>query len=139
MLMGKQMVLAVLIIAVAFGTVPEFQIRIIQFRSSADRTLMFCPVGIILSAAPGHCFSEVVLPFSLPRIVPFIIPRGKEENDRARQRKDDRHLGNQISAEEIDCHDHRIEDGHIFHLHRDQKVQHDLHVREAHRKPEENG
>ena len=40
MLMGKQMVLTIFIIAVALGTETEFQLRIGLFRSSANRTFM---------------------------------------------------------------------------------------------------
>ena len=44
MLVGKQMLLAVFIIAIAFGTEPEFQIRPVPFRPAANGAFMPCNI-----------------------------------------------------------------------------------------------
>ena len=46
MLMRKEMILTVFIVSVAFGTEPEFQTRVIQFRPAAHRTSMMRAVRI---------------------------------------------------------------------------------------------
>ena len=47
MFMCKQMVLAVFVIAVAFGTESEFQRGILLICSSADGTFMLCNTGVL--------------------------------------------------------------------------------------------
>ena len=45
MLMGKQMLLTILIIAVAFGAKTKFQCGVRLFRLAADRTFVLCDAG----------------------------------------------------------------------------------------------
>lgn len=52
MCMCKKMLLAVLIISVAFGAETELQRRIILVRPSADRAFMLCNLGIALDFMP---------------------------------------------------------------------------------------
>lgn len=49
MLVCKQMILAIFVIAIAFGAETELQARIVLFRPATDRAFMsrnFCPSGI---------------------------------------------------------------------------------------------
>ena len=67
----------VLITAFAFGTIAEFQVRIILLRPAADR-------AFVMGASLGH---DLRLPLEIPfalnlfRIHPVKVPRHKEEQD----------------------------------------------------------
>ena len=139
MLMSKQVILTILVISIALGTVAEFQLRMVQFRSAAYRALVHRSVGVILRVPSRHCFPEIIFALPLFGTVPLIISRGKEENDHAGQRERDRHLCDNISPEKVDGHNNRVDQRHVFHLDRNQEIQHHLHIREAHGKSQEDG
>ena len=67
MFVGEQMVLAVFVGAVAFGTVPKFQIRVVQLGLSADAAFM--PVGLECLAVVFPYLALALHPCRLPRIV----------------------------------------------------------------------
>ena len=80
MRMGKEMLLAVLIISVAFGAETELQHRIILVRPSADRTLMFCDLRIALDFMP-----ELRPSLHLLRRHMDMASGGKEKDDEIQQ------------------------------------------------------
>ena len=75
MLVGKQMVLAILVIPLAFGAKPEFQLFSVLFCPAADRALM---LGHSLRAA--HLLAVNLLSVNLLRRNPMIIPGAEKEN-----------------------------------------------------------
>ena len=76
MLVREQMILAVFIIAVAFGTEAEHQIVSILFCASADRTFMHRSILLPLLHALGIGPS----PVNLFRIVAAHAPHSEKEN-----------------------------------------------------------
>lgn len=66
MLMGKQMILTIFVIAIALGAETEFQVWIIQLGSSADCTFMLC----------HHAASPRFLHLSLKYLLPVNFLRG---------------------------------------------------------------
>ena len=133
--MCKEMILAVLIISIAFGTEPEFQTRIIQLSPSAYCAAVPRPVGIchMRTGLPSEsCLARL---FSWAE--PSHIPAGKEENNKVQQRSRDGNAGRHAASNEIvQCHC-RINQGHPLHFHRQDKEQQYFHVRIYRRKGEE--
>ena len=84
MCMCEQMILAIFIIAITFWTIPEFQIRIIQFCSSADCASVFCPICIAVyrSFRMSHLALEIILSFHLTWCVRLHITWTQEKNDK---------------------------------------------------------
>ena len=75
MAMGKQMILAILVIPVTFGAETEFQIRIILIRLAADGTFVFGDLGISLNV-----LLKLRPPFDLLGIQMHMAPAAQEEN-----------------------------------------------------------
>ena len=73
MLVGKQMLLAVFIIAIAFGTEPEFQIRPVPFRPAANGAFMPCNILRL-----PHLLPVYLLPVDFLWGHPMVIPCGKK-------------------------------------------------------------
>ncbi len=80
MLVGKQMLLAVFIIAIAFGTEPEFQIRPVPFRPAANGAFMPCNILRL-----PHLLPVYLLPVDFLWGHPMVIPCGKKENQEVHQ------------------------------------------------------
>lgn len=78
MLMGKQMILTIFVIAIALGAETEFQVWIIQLGSSADCTFMLCHHA----ASPRflHLRLKYLLPVNFLRGYPSVISGRQEEN-----------------------------------------------------------
>lgn len=66
MFMGKQMILAVFVIAVALGTEAEFQFRVAFIRSAADGAFMLGHLGCI--GISLYIPLKLLLPLYLSRI-----------------------------------------------------------------------
>ena len=64
MCVRKQMILAVFVIAVTFGAISEFQVRIVQFCPSADRT--FVPGSVCIYIVRPFCLLDFFMIFPLP-------------------------------------------------------------------------
>ena len=73
------MVLAILVISVASGAEPEFQVRIILFCLAADGAFMFGDRSVT-HAARVHGLLEIPAAFDLLRLIVGQIPGGKEED-----------------------------------------------------------
>ena len=78
MLMGKQMILAVLVVSIAFGTVTEYQILPVFLCSAADRALMDAGPLLPLPHTPAVDLSPVYLLRGIP---PHIF-HAEEENQK---------------------------------------------------------
>ena len=72
--MCEKMLIAVFVIAVTFGAVPEFQIRIVKLCPVADRTPMSGA-----SRIPGHLSLILNLPVHFLRRHSSVISRGEIE------------------------------------------------------------
>ena len=134
--MCKEMILAVLIISIAFGTEPEFQTRIIQLSPSAYCAAVLRPVCIL------HMRSRLTSEFCLSRLFFWAetsrIPAGQKKDHKIQQRRHDRHPLAQSSAElGIDSH-HHIDKSHPFHLDRKDEIQQHFHIWIDCRKSKEN-
>ena len=91
--MCKQMVAAVLLIPGTFGTVTEFQIRIVCFGLSADITFMdrrFLPVFCL---SPTHCFLKLLLCGPMGLRLLFCREMQYQEYNHRSQRTDDLYCG----------------------------------------------
>ena len=126
MCMCKKMVLAILIISIAFGTETEFQRRIILFRSSADRTFMF-----------GNTGGGMSLPFEfLPALHLSwrhmdMISAGQEENKEIQQGGTDDKPGHNASGKAFEHQHCPVYNSQPLNLNRDNKHKQDLHLREG--------
>ena len=80
MLMGKQMVLTVLIVAVAFGTESKFQLGIGLIRPAADGAFMLCH-----HMCPVYLAFKLMLPFYLFRTPYNAFPVSKEKYNKIEQ------------------------------------------------------
>ena len=80
MSMGKQMILAVLIVSVTLGTETKFQCLIILIRPATDRTFMLGNPGIF-----PDLMSEFRSSLYLPRGHMHVASGGKEENHKVQQ------------------------------------------------------
>lgn len=69
------MILAIFVIAVAFGTESEFQMIPVLLRSAAYRTLVFCNIYL----APMNCLLICLLPADFFGAVTPHVPCRKEE------------------------------------------------------------
>ena len=69
MLVRKQMILTIFIIAVTFRTKPKLQIRIIQLRAPADGTFVFCDAFWLTYLPPVTLF-PVNLLWRNPPVIP---------------------------------------------------------------------
>ena len=133
MLMGKQMILTIFIISIAFGAKTKFQIRIVQLCSPTNGTFVACDTFRLL-------YLTVIcpLPVYFLRWNTAIIARCKEENQEIQDR------GNNGNSAAPTGNDHFINDQcrintcHPLHLDRNDKIQHNPHIRITHRKCEEN-
>ena len=145
MLMGKQMILTVLIIPVALGAIPEYQIVSVLLRPSANRAFVDGGLFRPLLHAPGICLSPVYL---LRRITAHAL-HAQEENQEITQRyqRHDRvsRMGNdtcllqgenhrlrQVGGCEARHYRHakiyRIENSQPFRLDRNKEEQQKLHI-----------
>ena len=77
--MCKQVILTILIIALALRTETELYIWIIQLCPSADRTFVFCNTGT--RSRLSHLRPELLPAMHLMWGIPAQIPRGQEENE----------------------------------------------------------
>ena len=80
MLMRKQMILTVFIVALTAGTVAEFQIRIVKLCPSTHRTSVDRAIALRTAAGISHIdrFLKLLLSVDLPRVDPAVISRHQE-------------------------------------------------------------
>ncbi len=134
--MGKEMILTILVISVTLGAVTELQIVPVQLGPSAHSTFVHR-----LSAVSGlcgvHLAFEILLSPDLLRRNSAVIASHQEEDDEIQQRSNDRHFTDPAALHEGIYDEKAVQDTHPFHLDRDEKVQHDLHIRITYSKSEE--
>ena len=133
MFMGKQMILTIFIISIAFGTETELQIRIIQFCPSTNCTFVACDVLRLL-----HLTVIGPLPVYFLWRYTAIIACTEEENQEIQNRCYDRNSAtpawNNHAVNDQCC----IKTCHPFHFNRDNEPEHDSHIRITHCKCQEN-
>ena len=89
MLMCEQMILTVFVIALTLGAETEFQRRIVEFRPTADSTLVLRAARISLWSA--HIRLELLPSVHLVRRIALEVSGGEEENDKVEERHKNRH------------------------------------------------
>ena len=89
MLMCKQMILTVFVIALALGAETEFQRRIVKFRPAADSTLVLRTARIALRSS--HVCLKLLAPVHLVRRIALEVSGGEEENNKVEERHKNRH------------------------------------------------
>src|SRR5699024_103146 len=134
MLMCKQMVLTVFIIAVAFGTETELQIRIVLLCTPADGTFMLGnAAGFRVYPASVHSLLKIPPPLHFLRPETAHTSSGKEEKYKIQERSHNGNCHHPDSKTDISHHiinDHNaIYPRHPFHTDRDHEKQKDLHIR----------
>ena len=88
MLMCKQMILTVFVIALALGAETEFQRRIVKFRPAADSTLVLRTARISLRSA--HVCLKLLASVHLVRRIALEVSGGEEENNKVEKRHKNR-------------------------------------------------
>ena len=78
MLVRKQMILTIFVVAVTLGAETEFQVWIIQLGSSTDCTFMLCHHAA--SPRLPHLSLKYLLPVNFLRGYPSVISGRQEEN-----------------------------------------------------------
>ena len=89
MLMCKQMILTVFVIALALGAETEFQRRIVKFRPAADSTLVLRTARISLRCS--HVCLKLLASVHLVRRIALEVSGGEEENNKVEERHKNRH------------------------------------------------
>ena len=84
------MILAVLVVSVAFGTETKFQVRIILLRTSADSTFMLGDTLTAITernrlASRIYRFFKLISSVDLFRILPVHISGSKEKDNKVQQ------------------------------------------------------
>ena len=135
MCMGKQMILTVFIIAIAFGTETKFQIWIILLSSAADGTFMLCNGTILPGTALWlHSTAKFVASVNLFGIITLKIPRSQKINNKIQKGCNDQYSHKPGPHTDIADHliydHHSVENGHPAHLDRNNKIQHYPHIGE---------
>lgn len=90
MLMCKQMILTVFVIALALGAETEFQRRIVKFRPAADSTLVLRTarhIPAVFACLPSNFWA----PVHLVRRIALEVSGGEEENNKVEERHKNRH------------------------------------------------
>ena len=128
--MCEQMILAIFIIAVAFGAEAKFQMFSVLLCSSADRTFM---LGYSRCHLRMDCFLKLLPSVNLSRSHMVVISGSKEENDKIQQGSKNGHAYWPCTVSR--CTDKRIcqigniQIRHPFDLHRNHKIKKYLHIR----------
>ena len=125
MLVRVQMILTILVVALAFGTVPELQLRIVLLGSAAHRTTM---AGL----ARNHdlCLLFEILPtFDLLRRIALIVSGHQEKQDNGNHGDHQLHLHGDASCDKIVKINGCLGDSHPFCLDRKYEEQIKLRIR----------
>ena len=88
MLMCKQMILTVFVIALALGAETEFQRWIVKFRPAADSTLVLRTARISLRSS--HVCLKLLASVHLVRRIALEVSSGEEENNKVEKRHKNR-------------------------------------------------
>lgn len=120
MLMCKQMILAILVISVAFGAETKFQIRIIHLCSAADRAFM------LGHARPGRRLAHLALK-GLPPVNflwgnPSEISGGEIKHQEIQKRHNNRHSARPVFLNQAKEDQRAVYPRKPFHLNRNNKV-----------------
>ena len=128
-------------IAAAPGTIPEFQIRVLCVRSSADFTLVVVRLIPHLPVdAPGFPLkiNDVFLPLYLAPPQQIANPLSAEQ-EVVQQRHQRQQVGGEGSEQNTQAEQHCVDDGKPFDFHRNQEEQQQVRVRIEGRIGEEHG
>ena len=127
MFMRKQMILTVLIISFAAGTITKFQRRIILLRTATDGTAMDRS-GAIPRASHIYCLFKLLLSVNLSWIHPTVISGHQKIDQHIHQRTYDHDPGSKVAADHIIGKVSQIQPCQIFDLQRNNKIQKHLHI-----------
>ena len=89
--MGKEMILTILVISIAFGAVTELQIVSVQFGTTAHSTFVH-GLSAVSRLCGVHLPFEILLSPDLLRGDSAVIASHQEEDDEIQQRSNDRHF-----------------------------------------------